>query len=222
MGGHLSKIMISILLTAMETAMFYDTEWLIANRFFFAALKEAGIPMSSLVNGVRHVDDALIFSRVFCLDCLTLLMNQMCKAPLAFSVESIPPSVEFLDTIVTRVGNSLRLTLCQKNEAWALGLTDTIAKNAAPCVLGTPVIARRRITAYISVKLHRLNQLHPLGDRYRYHGLVVIVRELLRLGSPVPYLTRAFGRIRHKAICDLSSIFPRIAQLVADKSTIIL
>ena len=111
---------------------------------------------------------------------------------------------------MTAVGNRLALTLRQKNEDWALELSDTITKNSLPCVLGTPVIARRRVVAFLSVKFHRLNQVHPLGDPYRYSGLAVILREVLRLGYTPAYIARACSSIRHKAIRDLTMLCPRL------------
>ena len=62
MGGHMSKIFISLLLCTMESDVFEDRKWLVANDFFSEMLANAGIHPSEVFNGVRHVGDVLIFS----------------------------------------------------------------------------------------------------------------------------------------------------------------
>jgi len=132
MGGHLSKIMISILLASMESNAFSDRQWLIENGFYLPVFLQRRMHPSVLFNGLRHVDDALIFSRVYCTDCLTILMHAIYRAPLQFSVESLPPVCEFLDTDVIAVDNRLRLLIRQKNQEWAAGTSDTIHKFGFP------------------------------------------------------------------------------------------
>ena len=48
MGGHMSKIFISLLLCTMESDVFEDREWLIANDFFSETLVDAGIHPSEV------------------------------------------------------------------------------------------------------------------------------------------------------------------------------
>jgi hypothetical protein len=211
MGGHLSKIMISILLASMESNAFSDRRWLIENGFYLPVFLKRRMHPSVLFNGLRHVDDALIFSRVYCTDCLTILMHAIYRAPLQFSVESLPPVCEFLDTDVIAVDNRLRLLIRQKNQEWAAGTSDTIQKFGLPPVLGVPVIARRRVAAFISVKLHRVHQLHPPGDDFRIRALVIIVQELIRLGYTPKFLTRAANSIHNRKIEDLAALIGPVA-----------
>ena len=126
MGGHLSKIMVSILLCWYEDQLFIDRSWLKANGLYPDAFARRNIHPTALFHGIRHVDDALVFSRLFCRSCLLLLMEHAYTSPLEVSMEGCGPRAECLDTVVTRQGSKLRLRLYQKNEKWALRQSDVI------------------------------------------------------------------------------------------------
>ena len=220
MGGHLSKIMVSILLCSYERDLFTDRSWLKANGFYPNAFAIRNIHPTSLFHGIRHVDDALIFSRVFCSSCLLKLMHHAYKAPLEVSLEGSGPRAEFLDTVVTRQGTKLRLRLFQKNELWALRQSDTIVKHNLPPVLGKPCITMRRVTAYLSVKFHRIHQLHPWGDPARLQCVVVLALEIHRLGYSLPFMRRAANRLRHKNICDMAHAFVPIFSYMTNRPSV--
>jgi hypothetical protein len=206
MGGHMSKIFISILLCKMEGDLFDDRRWLIDNDFFSEVMRDAGLHPTELVNGIRWVDDVLIFSRIFCQDCLVLLLKRMYKAPLEFEIEGRPPVGEFLDLLIRTRGDKLGFSLRQKNEKWAYGESDTIAKTSLPPVLGRPVISRKRVSVYLSSKLHRVDQVHPQGTLQRTHALVDILTEVHKLGYPSPFVRRALDGIRHIRVRDLAAL----------------
>jgi hypothetical protein len=114
MGGHMSKIFISILLCKMEADFFDDRQWLIDNDFFSPLLEDASIHPTQMVNGLRHVDDVLIFSRMFCVECLEVMMHRMYKDPLVFEIEGRPPVATFLDLLVRARGDRIVYSLRQK------------------------------------------------------------------------------------------------------------
>ncbi len=201
----MSKIIISILLCKMEADLFDDRDWLIDNDFYSPLLAQQHIHPTEVVNGIRHVDDVLIFSRMLCLGCLESFLTRMYKEPLEFSVEGRPPTAEFLDLQISAADNRLRYLLRQKNAKWTAGEDAFVTKTALPVVLGKPVITRRRVAAFLSVKLHRIHQLHPEGDDHRLVALTEVMSEVHMLGYSLPFIHRALGNIRNARILDLAA-----------------
>ena len=195
----------------MESKLFSDRAWLCANRYFSPLFTEAGIHPTQVVNGLRHVDDVLIFSRILCTTCLLHLLEHTYKTPLLFEVEGRPPVAEFLDLTIRARGNRLAYALRQKNEAWTYGREPHVTKTALPCVLGKPVIAMRRVQAFLRVKLHRVHQVHKAGDPRRFSAVVDIMSEIHKLGYPTSLIIRALNGIRNPNIVDMSSTAMLIA-----------
>ena len=83
---------------------------------------------------------------------------------------------------------------------------EYVEKTALPVVLGRPVITRRRVQAFLSVKLHRVGQVHPLGDSRRTAAVFDIMSEIHKLGYPAPFICRALNGVRNLRILDLAAL----------------
>ena len=77
---------------------------------------------------------------------------------------------------------------------------------AFPTGQSEPPPADARVSAFLSVKLHRVDQVHPLGTEQRTAALVDILTEINRLGYPVPFIRRALNGIRNVRILDLAML----------------
>ena len=66
------------------------------------------------------------------------------------------------------------------------------------------MISRRRVAAFLRTKLHRVDQVHPLGDCQRLAALVDIMQESYMLGYSAAFVTKALDGVRHVKIRDLA------------------
>jgi hypothetical protein len=147
-------------------------------------------------------------------------MTHTYKAPLSFKIESQLPEAKFLDTIVYRSGSRLCAVMQQKNESWAVGTSDLVVKHTLPPVLDRPLISKRRIAAYLSARFHRTNQLHPAGDSDRYRSVVVVMKEVHRLGYSSALIKRALNSVRHPKVADLCALAAAVCTALDSSSLV--
>ena len=151
--------------------------------------------LTDLVSGLMHVDDAIVFSRIFCSCCLERGMKQLWPEDVGISLEETGPTVRMLQSYIHIRGVSVHIRPHNPNVSFALGF-DPVQKIArlGP-YLGEPFHAYQNLCQFLHGKLLAYNHLVQ-GDAdsmFVYLGFLLL--EIVRLNWPERFI--------RKALCSL-------------------
>ena len=80
-----------------------------------------GWKLENLVTGLMHVDDAVVFSKIFCHDCLETGMKKLWPEGVGISLEEVGPTVRMLHSYIHVIGDTVQIRPFNPNTSFALG-----------------------------------------------------------------------------------------------------
>ena len=137
-----------------------------------------------MLQGVQHVDDALLLSRMLCPCCLSAIVKASMPVDYGMEVEETGPVLRFLDLCLWSRGRDVHILPLTPNIAYSLG------RGAYPEVARFPAYCDRASTPHgllRSLLQPRLLVYDRIFAGSRRHGLrptLTLVLEIARLGWP--------------------------------------
>ena len=68
-----------------------------------------GLSIHEVIQGITHVDDSLVISKIFCPDCLLAGVLELFPKDVGVSEEGRPPSTRFLTAFIVTSGEQLSI-----------------------------------------------------------------------------------------------------------------
>eukprot|EP00974_Lingulodinium_polyedra_P036363 3488316-Lingulodinium_polyedra.AAC.1 len=124
----------------------------------------ASLPTEAIVQGLLHVDDSLVLSKVLCHSCLSKGMSKLWPPDIGISIESTPPSLVFLHVSITLLDKiepcPIVFAPSTPNAAYAKGEEDFPAVSKLPPYIHTITCPKTVITPYLACKFATYNQVY--------------------------------------------------------------
>jgi hypothetical protein len=166
-----------------------------------------GVPPDQLIQGLLHVDDCLLASKVYCKDCLLRALAVIWPSDVGTSLEAAGFEIDFLTVLIHSFADgSYFITPLPKNVNFALRI------DAHPAV--------SRISPYKGPAIHDFNDIklllfpHLLSYNRIALGFIgpaarctaLLLSEVFRLGWPTQLVARVLASIprRHETLYILS------------------
>ena len=141
-----------------------------------------------LVQGLLHVDDSLIMSKVFCYDCLLHGVEKLWPQDVGASLEGKGARIPFLH-VELQIGNApepapIRAVPLSHNRAFAQGQAAHPAFATLPPYVGAPVTVQRHLAAYAWCRLAAFSQTLRGTTELAAEPLADLLAEMAQLGWP--------------------------------------
>ena len=140
--------------------------------------------ISAVIQGVQHVDDALLLSRMLCPTCLATVVKAAMPPEYGMEIEEQGPVLRFLDLCLWSSGHAVHVQPYTPNIAYSMD------EDSHPYVARFPAYMDSKATPHgllRSLLQPRILVYNTILGGSRVQGLrptVALVREILRLGWP--------------------------------------
>ena len=155
-----------------------------------------GWRLEELVSGVMHVDDAVVFSRIFCNQCLETGVRHVWPQDVGVSLEEVGPTVRMLQSHIHVKEGRFHVRPFNPNVAFALGFTSQQKVARLGPYLGARIHSYNTLRSFVHGKILAYDHL-VLGEACNmYIHIGFLLLEVARLGWSETFMS--------KALCSLS------------------
>ena len=157
--------------------------------------------MSSIIQGCLHVDDCLVFSRIWCPDCLWDAMRKIWPEDVGLTLESSGPSFEFLHSKVTIVPENygaLEISPLLKSEEFVNGDKEFPTYSKIPPYSLPAVQGVKSLSQVLFCKLCMFDQLLLGRTTLCIDCITSLLTEVLLVGWPIGIVCSVLKSYPHR------------------------
>jgi len=189
MGGHMSAAATSITIEHDISRVFFSDR----NAAAAIGWKCDQFPTSQVIQGIVHVDDALICSKMLCSSCIEEGLLQCWPRDIGMEVEQRNPQLKFLHIAMTIRDE---ISMCPidffpsaPNADFATGICEYPMVAKIPPYLGPLSNPAEILRPFMSSKFAMFNQVFAFEVERVSEPLAVLLGEVLRMGWPPKMVT---------------------------------
>ena len=164
-----------------------------------------GWKLHDLVSGLMHVDDAVVFSRIFCPGCLEQGMKRLWPQDVGISLEEIGPTVRMLHSHIHIIGLTVHIRPYNPNTSFALGFSSEQKVARLGPFLGQPFHEYADLQKFLHAKILAYNHLvqGDYDNMFVYVGVLLL--EIVKLQWPEKFIRKALCSLPRRHVSPLIS-----------------
>ena len=154
-----------------------------------------GISFNRVIQGLQHVDDACVMSKLLCHDCIFHIIQKIWPPDVGITLEECGPSVRFLSCLLLARDHYIEVHPYNPNVGFALDCTPAqhVARLGLYC--GEEIHDFEYFKQYFLGEILRYNQLVDGDDTLAFFHLGLILREIDKLGWPCIFVIKCLKGI---------------------------
>ena len=155
-----------------------------------------GFRTEQVVQGLQHVDDAIVFSKILCVRCLMDGIEQLWPKDVGFSIEGEGPEVDFLAAklCISSEASNFPVSISPKivNLDFALHSGAHLAKSRFQRFLAFGLQTKKQLRALVLQRLCLCDRLTQGSIEGASTCVSELVGEIFRLGWPLQWISYCF------------------------------
>ena len=174
------------------------------------------LQLDEVIAGGLHVDDFVVFSRIYCLSCLKGIVERMMPEDIGIEMEEAAAkpgsSIKFLHTAIYLSNDDCNIQPLCNNLAFATGITNTPAQNRLPAFDKTVHLQHHLKQCILPVLLSYNSIVDGRSNTRSNVHTTILIAEILNRGWPAKWIANTFNSVPFHH----TSSYARSAQHIID------
>ena len=220
MGGSLSEPS-TLVDIQEEIRLRYSTEDVNGSlEHLLEGLSDLNMNFQDIIQGVQHVDDAAVFSKVLCTQCLGRVMEKLWPADVGVTMEEEGQIMRMLSGVIVIEGQIVRVFPYIPNFHFCLGLSENQKIAKLGSFIGPEIHSYDMLRSYIFSELLRFNAILQGDDMAAIIFIALIVREAAALGWPEKWISKALRSLPRKHTTNFVNLCRKVGKQLVHNSCI--